>query len=154
MVQFNLRASGAAAERTSCMLFDGSSPFQSWRTCSLYSSAESCKASQFSRATDAKKPPASLGDASVLRNVFRRVPLASFSNKGARPVTSAGSSRRAPVQSTSSAWRQKGGCSVGHIEGGEYFTSTSKGERPPSQEAPQQGPIYAHSSNPNRDEHV
>ena len=62
---FNLTASSAAAARTSCTWLGGFSPFQRRRTCSHFSSAKSHKASQTSRAMDAKQPPAPLGVASV-----------------------------------------------------------------------------------------
>ena len=65
VVHFNFRESGAAAARTSCMLLGGSSHFQSMRTCSPLSPANSFQASQSSRAMDAKQPPAPLGEASV-----------------------------------------------------------------------------------------
>ena len=61
--------------------------------------------------------------------------------------------KQSPVQSTSSAWRQRGGCSVGHVEAGEFLSSNSEGERPPSQEAPQEGAIHAHRRNLHRDQH-
>ena len=95
VVQFNFRARGAAAARASCMLLGGSPPFQSRRTCSPFSSANSYKASQSSRAMDAKQPPAPLGDASVAWSFLQGSPRKFVSSKGASSVTSRSSSNRA-----------------------------------------------------------
>ena len=101
---------------------------------------------------DAKQPPAPLGDESVAYSVSQGSACKFVSNKGTSPVTSCCSSSRA-LSIALSAWQQRGGCSVGHIEAGEYFSSESEGERPPSLEAPHKGPIYAHRRNQHRDEH-
>ena len=39
------------------------------------------------------------------------------------------------------------------MEVGEYFSSESEGTCPPFHDAPQEGPIYAHYRDQNRDEH-
>ena len=93
---FDLRASGAAAALTSCMLLGDSSPFQSKRTSSPFSSAKSYKASHSFRVMDAVQPPAPLGDASVAWSVSQGSARKFVSNIGASPVTSGSSSSRAP----------------------------------------------------------
>ena len=78
VVQFNFKASGAAAARPSCMLHGGSSSFQSRRTCSPFSSAKSYR-TRNSRQRHSERHPS--------RRVFRRVPLASSSSSSRAPST-------------------------------------------------------------------
>ena len=103
---------------------------------------------QSSRVTDAEQPPAPLGDSSVAWRVSQGSDRKFVSNKGASPVTSRSSSSGAPF----SRHRLLGGNEVA-----ARLANTSRrkarANAPPSQEAPQQGPIHAHRRNQHRDEH-
>ena len=60
---------------------------------------------------------------------------------------------KSSIRSASSAWRHGGGCSVEHIEAGEYFSAEGEGESPASEKALQEHTIYTHRSDQHRDEH-